>query len=408
MGVRFPDGLLPLRQRDFRRFFAANVINSIGGWASTVALGFGVLERGTATDLGLVFLAHQIPTVVLVVAGGVWADRWSRRSILIGSNVISCATQALTAIALLDGWGLGAVAAAQAVAGGASAFARPATTGFVQELVAPEHLQKANGLNSFSWSSVALIGASAGALLVSGVGAGWALALDALTYGAAALLLAGVSKAGSRPERASSALADLREGWRAFVSYRWAVAMVAGFGVFQLTLFPALEVLGPLTAKRHLGGAGAWAAILVAGSVGAIAGSLFSLRLHPRRPLVTCVLTSAVIAVELALLGLAAPVWTIATASFVGAVGLSVGDSVWFTALQTAIPQDQIGRISSFDWLGSIALNPVGYALVGPLAAATSAEAVLIGSAGLMVASSALIVALPSVRALRGSAVAGR
>ena len=92
--------------------------------------------------------------------------------------------------------------------------------------------------------------------------------------------------------------------------------------------------------------------------------------------------------------------WSIAVIAFVGSAGLSVSDSVWFTALQSHIPHEQIGRISSFDWLGSIALNPLGYAVVGPLAAASSPEAVLIGAAGLMLASSAAILAVPSVRAL--------
>jgi predicted MFS family arabinose efflux permease len=400
-GMALPVGLSPLRGGGFRRYFASSVINAIGSWASMVALSFGVLEQGSATDLGLVFLAGEIPIVVFVLAGGVWADRWSRRSILIGSNGLSCLAQAVTAAALLEGWGLGVVAAAQVVNGGATAFSRPATTGFVPELVPVDELQQANALDGLSWSSVSLIGASAGALLVAGVGAGWALALDASTYAIAALLIAGVPRSGSRVARETSPLADLAEGWRAFLSYSWVVAMVIGFGIFQLTLFPAQEVLGPLIAKTHLGGPSAWAGILIAGAVGAIAGGVLGLRVHPRRPLVTCMVTSTVMAVELLLLGLAAPVWMIALASFAGGVGLTVGGSVWFTALQANIPPDQIGRISSFDWLGSIAFNPLGYALVGPLAAASSPEAVLIGAATLMTASTTVILAIPSVHSLR-------
>jgi predicted MFS family arabinose efflux permease len=390
----------PLTGVDFRRYFASSLVNAIGAWASIVALSFGVLARGSATDLGLVFLAREIPIVLFVLAGGVWADRWARRSILVGSNLASCAAQAVTAAALLDGWSLGVVAVAQVVGGGASAFGRPATTGFVVELVPDDQLQQANALNGLSWSSVALIGASAGAALVAGVGAGWALALDAATYLVAAGLIASVRRGAAPPRRDTSPLADLTEGWHAFRSYSWVVAMVIGFGIYQLTLFPALDVLGPLVAKTHLGGAPAWAAILVSGALGAIVGGLIGLRIQPRRPLVTTLATSAVIALELVLLGLAAPVWAIAVIAFAGSAGLSVSDSVWFTALQSHIPREQIGRISSFDWLGSIALNPLGFALVGPLAAASSPEAVLVGAAVLMLASSAAILAVPSVRAL--------
>jgi MFS family permease len=398
-----PAALGPLESRDFRRYFAASVTNAIGGWASTVALSFGVLGRGSATDLGLVFLAREIPLVVFVLAGGVWADRWSRRSILVWTNVLACGAQGLTAAALLAGWPLGVVAAAQVVGGGAQAFSRPASTGFIQELVPVEQLHQANGLNSLSWSSVSIIGAAVGAVLVEGVGAGWALAVDAATYGGAALLIATVrAGARTRPAAETTPLADLRDGWRAFRSYTWVVAMVVGFGIYQLTLFPALEVLGPLIAKTHLGGAGAWAAILVAGSVGSIAGGVVSLHVTPRRPLVATLIGSSLIALQLALLGIVAPTWAIAAAGLAGSAGLILSDNIWFTTLQARIPEAQLGRISSFDWLGSIALNPVGYALVGPLAAATSARAVLLGSSAVMLTSSAAILAVPSVRELRG------
>ena len=282
----------PLTGSDFRRYFASSVINAIGAWASIVALSFGILGRGSATDLGLVFLAREIPIVVFILAGGVWADRWPRRTILVGSNLASCAAQAVTAAALLGGWSLGVVAAAQVVGGGASAFSRPATTGFLPELVPHDQLQQANALNGLSWSSVSLIGASAGAVLVAGVGAGWALALDAATYLLAAGLIASVRRGGARVQRNTSPLADLAEGWRAFLSYSWVVAMVAGFGIYQLTLFPSLEVLGPLVAKTHLGGAAAWAAILISGALGAILGGMLGLRIRPRRPLVTTLATS--------------------------------------------------------------------------------------------------------------------
>ena len=105
---------------------------------------------------------------------------------------------------------------------------------------------------------------------------------------------------------------------------------------------------------------------------------------------------------QLALLGVVAPTWAIAAAALARSVGLILSDNIWFTTLQARIPEEQLGRISSFDWLGSIALNPVGYALVGPLAAATSARAVLLGASAVMLASSAAILAVPSVRELRG------
>src|SRR3954470_12969130 len=125
----------PLHEPQFARFFAAVTISMMGSWASTVALGFGVLATATPTALGLIFLAREIPIVLLVLAGGVWADRLPRRVILASANALLGVTQLLTAVALLRGWGPLAIGAFQVVNGSAAAFSRPAMLGFIPELV---------------------------------------------------------------------------------------------------------------------------------------------------------------------------------------------------------------------------------------------------------------------------------
>jgi MFS family permease len=394
------DRLGPLHEPQFARFFAAVTISMTGSWASTVALGFGVLATATPTALGLVFLAREIPIVLLVLAGGVWADRLPRRVILASANALLGVTQLLTAAALLRGWGPLAIGAFQVVNGCAAAFSRPAMLGFIPELVRSEHLQQANALLGLTRNTVALVGTTLGAALVSVFEPGWALVFDAITFLIAAPLVATVGR-GARPARpAASPLADLHDGWKAFVSRRWVCAMVAGFGLFQLSYFPAFNVLGPYQAEHHLNGAASWAIILSAGTVGAFVGSAAVLRLRPSRPLVLAQLVCAPVGLELILLGVPAPVPLIAASGLAAGFGLAVGDTLWETTLQRHIPGDQISRISSFDWLGSVALNPLGYVLVGPLAAALGASRVLyLAGAGLL-CSTLLVSAVPAVRAL--------
>ena len=132
----------------------------------------------------------------------------------------------------------------------------------------------------------------------------------------------------------ASILGDLRDGWREFIERQWAVAMVASFGLFQLTYFPALLVLGPLVAKEQLGGAAAWGTILAVESVGAVVGGVFALRLRVKRPLVASELF--VLPAGLLLAALAVPLSLIALAivSFVVGIGFALGDTLWTTALQ--------------------------------------------------------------------------
>ncbi len=132
-------------------------------------------------------------------------------------------------------------------------------------------------------------------------------------------------------------------------------------------MFPALLVLGPIVAKTHLGGPSAWGPILAFQGVGSVVGGVLALRLHPRRPLVASTLLCLPIAGVLALLGAAAPVAVLCLIGFIAAVGLTCGDILWFTTFQRQVPDHLISRLSSFDWFGSVALNPIGYALVGPI-----------------------------------------
>jgi hypothetical protein len=195
-------------------------------------------------------------------------------------------------------------------------------------------------------------------------------------------------------------LHELREGWTEFASRTWLWTMVASFGLFQLTLFPALLVLGPTVAKSHLGGAGAWGVILAFQGVGSIFGGLVALRLHPRRPLVAATLLCLPIALMLALLGAAAPVPVLCMAGLLASVGLTCGDIIWFTTFQLEVPDHLMSRLSSFDWFGSVVLNPLGYALVGPLANVLGVATTLYLAAVLNAVVSVTVAATPAIRRL--------
>jgi hypothetical protein len=366
-----------------------------------VALAFAVLEFGGATDLGIVLLAREIPIVLLLLLGGVFADRMPRRTILISTDLVKGAAQVATAVLLFSHtanvWN---VAALQAVFGMSAAFSRPAHTGMIREAVSDARLQEANALLGLSSSVLSIAGPAIGALIVATGSPAWAITADAATFFLSAALIASMHITTTVRIASASILGDLRDGWREFIVRPWAVAMVASFGLFQLTYFPALLVLGPLVAKEELGGAGAWGAILAIESLGAVLGGMFALRLRFKRPLVASQLMVLPAGLLLASLAVPLPLVGIAVVSFVNGIGFALGNTLWMTALQRNVPEHALSRISSFDWLGSVALNPVGYALIGPIAAAFGHAETLAVAAILNVAVCVSVVLVPSVRAI--------
>ncbi len=388
-----------LQERSFARYLAAVTVSTLGSGMAMVALAFAVLEFGGATDLGIVLLAREIPIVILLLLGGVFADRIPRRTILVGCDLVKGTVQVATAILLFTGnanvWN---VALLQGVFGIAAAFSRPALVGIVKEAVSDARLQEANALLGLSSSVLSIAGPAIGALIVAAGSPALAIAIDSLTFFASAALTASMRLASTVRLASASILGDLRDGWREFVSRSWAVAMVASFGLFQLSYFPALLVLGPLVAKRQLGGAAAWGTILAIESLGAVVGGLFALRLKVKRPLVVSQLFVLPAGLLLAALAIPLPLVPLAAVSFVNGIGFAVGNTLWTTALQRNVPAHSLSRISSFDWLGSVALNPIGYALIGPLAAAIGTPETLVVAAVLNIAVCLSVVLVPSVR----------
>ena len=400
--MRLPASLDVLRERNFARYLGAIIVSHLGGGMANVALAFAVLGFGTPTDLGIVLLSREIPMIVFLLLGGVFADRLPRRMILVGTDLVKGAAQVATAALLFTGeahvWN---VALVQGAFGVANAFSRPVGLGLVKETVSDAHLQQANALTQLSRSTLSIVSPALGALLVTFGSPAIAIAVDAVTFFVSAALIASMRIAGTVRAATKSIVGDLREGWREFISRPWVVAIIASFGLFQLTYFPALLVLGPTVALEHLDGAAGWGTIIAVEAVGAVVGGLVALRIRVTRPLIISELV--VVPSGFLLLALAAPLPLVAIAAigfFVGA-GFAIGENLYVTAFQRNIPEHALSRISSYDWFGSVALNPLGYALIGPVAEVIGIPETLVIAGILNVIVCFGVVLVPSVRAIR-------
>jgi predicted MFS family arabinose efflux permease len=414
-GARSVGGLLGGRfdafgERNFRIYFLGRMSSTVGDMVVPVALAFALLDlTGSAKDLGIVMACRSAPLIVFLLPGGVWADRFSRRRIMIATDTACLVAQGVTALLLVVGratvWELGAL---QVLYGTANALFRPAVSGIVPQVVSPGRRERANALLALMRSAALAVGPALAGVLVVAVGPAWTLFVDAGSFAASALLLSNVrllhrpseDEAEDEDEPAESFFAELGCGWREFWSRTWLWVQVGSAAVWQIAYLATFMVVGPVIAEHFLGGPGAWATILTAGGIGAIAGGFLALYYTPSRPLLVGTALGILTVPQLALLALHAPTVVIAAAAFVDGIQYTFFNALWNTVLQEQIPPRALSRVSSYDWLGSVAFLPIGYAVVGFAAVAIGPTTTIWIAAAILAASTATVLAVPSVRAL--------
>src|SRR5215213_1562395 len=182
-----------LRQRDFRNLLLGQTASTVGDRIVFVALALYVTQIGSPTDVGLVLAAATLPLVAFLLIGGVWADRLPRHRVMIATDLIRFALHALlAALIFLDVMRIWHIVVIEALFGSAEAFFRPAYTGLVPQTVPEARIQDAKAATSALETVAEFAGPALATALVLGLGAGWAFALDALTFLVSAALLAGV------------------------------------------------------------------------------------------------------------------------------------------------------------------------------------------------------------------------
>ena len=395
--------LAAFRSKPFRLLFAGELVSLLGTAVAPVALAFAVLDlTGSATDLGYVLAAGWLPQIVFILIGGVLGDRLPRNLVMVGANAFSAAAQGVAAGLLLANvaqpWHLALLAA---IRGTATALFFPAAQAVVPEIVERELLQPANALLRLAQSSSTIVGAGVGGIAVAAAGPGWAIAFDAVTYLTSALILVRMQIPRVVVERGETIIRELIEGWNEFRSREWLWVIVVCASVGNLVATASFSVLGPLIAKRYLGGAAAYGAIVGTQSAGFIAGGMLSLRWRPARPLLVSTLALLPTAAEIACYASVRVTAVIAAVAFFAGVGLEVFGVNWITALQQHIPTRVLSRVNSYDALGSFVFIPLGLVIAGPLADRFGVTDTLWGFLAIGVASVGAALLSRDVRTLR-------
>ncbi len=400
--------LAPLRHRDFRLLWSGMCASLIGDGAFLVALAWQVYALSNApTALAFVGIAMSVPTILLLLVGGVASDRFDRRRVMLAADVArGFAVGALALLSLSGLIELWHIVAIVVVYGAAQAFFDPAFDAIVPDVLPADLLGQANALDQVVRPlALRLAGPAIGGVLIDLTGAGGAFALDALTFAlsaAALLTMRAIPRHASKS--ATSVAGDLREGFGYVRRHVWLWGTFACATVAYLLFMGPTEVLLPFVVKHQLGGSGTDLGLVFgAGGLGSIACALaMGQRDTPRRDITFMYVTWTLATVAIAGYGVASAIWQLMLASVAFNALETAGTIVWATMKQRHVPGALLGRVSSLDWLISIGLLPLSFALTGPVSSAIGVQGTLIGAGLLGGAVTFGGLLLPGMRSIEG------
>jgi MFS family permease len=371
-----------LRHRDFRLLFWGQAASNLGSNAVAVAMALYITRTtGSPTDLGLILGAQTVPFVLLLLFGGVWADRLPRHRVMIGSDVVRAISQGLLAVLILTGSArIWEIAVLEAIFGIAWAFFQPAETGLMPQTVPEDEIQAARALMEVSWNLSMVFGPTLATALVLTVGAGEAFIVDALSFVVSALTLMpmrprlrGADPAGGR----ESVLHELRAGFREVASRPWVWVTISAFSVTLMCFYATWMSLGPAVTRDVYGHVGLYGVFVALYGAGCLGGSLLAVVWRFTRPLRNTLLLAFLWPAMSIVLAIGIPRGLAGAWMVVAGVESGLFMVTWETALARHIPPAALSRVSSYDWMGSLALLPVGYVAAGPLSSVFGARTVL-------------------------------
>ena len=388
----------------FSALAISRFISNVGNGISPVALAFGVLALPGATgkDLSIVMAARMFPMIALMLFGGVIGDRFKRNRIVGGADVLGSGFAAISAVSLIvDHSSVLLLALMGALFGILNALWWPAMSGVLPEILPKEKLQHGNAVISLTTNVGYVFGALLGGTMVTAFGSGWALLVDAISFFVAGLIVWNLDLPRIIRENKNTLFHDLKSGWREFISHSWVVTIVISFALINLAWESMLQILGPLNFASLEDGPKFWSFNLAALTLGMLAGSVISLKIHFSRPLFFAMLIIAGASIWDFSLAMKAPLWISLLCAFFAGIAIDIFMVVWNTSLQSHIPEESYSRVVAYDALGSFGLSPLGIAVAGPLAQALGVSTIIYATGSIALVAALASLCVKSVRDLK-------
>jgi Transmembrane secretion effector len=378
--------LRPLRLRDFALLWTGMAISMVGDGVYVVAIAWQVYEiSNRPSALALVGVAWSLPQVLLMLLSGALADRFNRRRLMIAGDLIRCAAIATVGTLSITGrLTVPLVVGLVVVYGVGQAIFQPSFSAIVPTIVPGDLLVEANSLAQFVRPfSMMLLGPLIGGLLIAAFGAGWAFVFDGGTFAFSALMIL-LMRSRPEPRDADSGqrlMSEVAEGLRYVLAHRWLILAMVGATVSLLATWGPWETLVPYVIKNELhGGPTALGLVFGAGGLGSVVAALFfgQRGTLPRRPVTALYVAWAIAMFGTAGFGLVTGVWQAMIVALATEASITILVVIWFTLVQRLVPNDLLGRVTSLDWMISIAGVPLSFAIVGPVASAIGARMTLV------------------------------
>ena len=369
------------RSRDFRLLWGGQTISFVGDAAFLVALGWRVTDlTGKASSLGFVLAVESLAMLGTLLWGGVLADRYPRKRLMIGSDVARAAVMAVfCALDATGRLGLDAILVLAVLFGAADGFFQPAFGGIVPLVVETPMLASASSWIGIARQGSAIGGPALAAVLYGTAGAAVVWGLDSASFlvSAGALWLARPRVI--QPSAQLGVRKELAVGFRYVISVPWIWTGIAAATVILMVAMSPYTVLLPRVVQSHYHrGVGSYGLLFSVMAAGMVAGSLVWARWHPRASRVAICFAAFGIN-DLGIVVLAVSPWfplAVASAAWRG-FWIGIGIAAWMTLISELVPEHLLSRVLSFDFFGSLGLTPVGFVLAGVAATAVSPTAIL-------------------------------
>jgi hypothetical protein len=408
--------------RDFRLLFGGSTISALGDQFTLVALPWLVLKlTGDAAALGLVLAAMALPRALFMFIGGAVVDRMSPRRVLLASRTVNAILIGILAVLVLGGaiqmWMVYAIALG---IGLATAFAYPAGSAILPQLVEPQQLRASNAVFMSMRQLSMFVGPALAGLVISfgahrvvatqavsdASGMGLAFSIDALSFlfSLGSLLMVRIHSDYHPPKPVGGVLADVASGIRAIWSDVSLRAFILYAAVVSVFVAGPIQVGLPVLADTRLDwGAASLGALMTANGGGVVVGSVLSgLGTKLARGHIGIMVLCVDTCVGVAIVALTLVHSTLVGAGLLGTVGLLAGIAqiAVFTWVQQRVSQAMMGRTMSVLMFTFMGLGPISAAVSGALLKVISLSA-LFGGAGIILSVFALLCLIsPQMRSI--------
>ena len=375
--------LYSLRNSSFAWLWSGQAISRIGDSFYRIALAWWVLEAtGSATTMGTVLIFSSVPMLIFLLIGGVTVDRFSRSKIMfasdIGRGLIILFIALFAYRGMLQIWH---IYVASIVFGFVDAFFQPAYSALIPQVVDQPNLPSANSLTNLSERLAGVIGPALGAAIVAAGGTPIAFLLNALTFFVSALcLLPILNMPVPKAKIESDIWQDFRQGFGTVISMPWMWITILIAAIVNITVGSVNGIATPFLVEERFGhNVNALGWIVSSISIGSVITALILgqfKQIKKRGPIIY--FATILDGIAIFLMGISTQLWGTLIAGFLCGVGLSIFGLIWLNTLQEKVPQEQLGRVSSIDMLGSFVLMPVGYGIIGWLTDVSGASTIFI------------------------------